>query len=72
MPKTPSAKSKFFKAVSSAGEETTAYIYTEAIVYAKGGVALQSPDGSYWQLTVDNSGNLSTTKITDVPEGVSQ
>jgi len=28
------------------------------------GVVLQSPDGQYWRITVDNNGNLGSTKVT--------
>lgn len=70
VPKTNDAQ-KFFKAVSS-GSETAAYLYTEAIVFASKGIALQDPNGGWWKLTVDANGNLDTSAISDVPEGIPQ
>ena len=31
-----------------------------------GAIILQSPDGDYWRLTVDNSGNLGTSQVTNL------
>lgn len=68
--KTPGS-SRFYRAVSNS-ETTSSVLLTSVPFYAKNGIALQSPNGKWWKLTVDNSGNLSTAEVADedVPEGV--
>lgn len=70
VPKSNDAR-KFFKAVA-AGDETSAYLYTEAIVFASAGIALQDSSGGWWMVKVDTSGNLSTEAISEVPKGLPQ
>ena len=57
---------RFYKAFSNSAE-TSAVLYTEAVVYARRGVALQSPNGNWWRLKVDNSGNVLGEAITNAP-----
>ena len=66
-----SGSSKFYRAVSNS-ETTSAVLYSAVPFYTKGGIALQSPNGKWWKLAVDNSGNLTTIAVADedVPEGV--
>lgn len=66
-----SASRMFYRAVSNS-DTTAGVLFTTVPVYAKRGIALQSPNGKWWRLTVDNSGNLTTAEVADedVPEGV--
>lgn len=57
------SRGRFYKAVSG-DSETGAVLYTEAIVYSRGGFAIQSPNGTWWKLKVDNSGAVSGEAIT--------
>lgn len=59
----------FYRACCDNGMVTDSYLYTELRFYAKQGIALQSPNGNWWTLKVDNSGNLSTVATT-APAGV--
>lgn len=65
VPKDSSSR-RFYKAVSEAGE-TSAVLYTEALVYAKRGVALQDANGNWWKLKVSTSGTVSGEAITNAP-----
>lgn len=62
-----SSSAMFYRAVSD-GAATSAYLYTEQPLYAGGGVRIQSPNGNWWRLAVDNSGNLSATQEASPPE----
>ena len=66
VPKDPTTSRRFYKAVSDSAE-TSAVLYTEAVIYAKRGVALQDDNGNWWRLKVDNSGNVSGEAITNAP-----
>ena len=66
VPKQAGATRRFYKAVSES-LETSAVMLTEAVVYSKGGFAIQSPNKKWWKLTVSDSGTLSATVITNVP-----
>ena len=57
------SRGRFYKAVSG-DSETGAVLYTEAIVYSRGGFAIQSPNGTWWKLKVANSGAVSGEAIT--------
>lgn len=54
---------RFYKAVAG-GAESDAVLYTESTVFSKGGFAIQSANGNWWKLKVDNSGNVSGEAIT--------
>jgi len=66
-----SASRMFYRAVSNSAT-TSGVLYTAVPIFAKRGIALQSPNGTWWRLTVDNSGNLTPVEVAaeDVPEGV--
>ncbi len=74
VPKLPNSTTggrRIYKAVSESAT-TGAVMLTEATVYAKSGIALQSPNKKWWRLKVDDSGNLSTEEIDadDVPDWI--
>ena len=54
------------------GGDASGYVVTTFPVYAGGGICLQSPNGTWWRLTVNNSGTLTTVQVStdDVPAGV--
>ena len=54
------------------GGDASGYVMTTFPVYAGGGICLQSPNGTWWRLTVNNSGALTTVQVStnDVPAGV--
>ncbi len=62
-------RSVFYRAHSDNGLVTASYLYTEFTFYAKRGVAIQSPNGKWWTIQVDNGGNLSAAETTP-PAGV--
>lgn len=57
---------RFYKALSNSAE-TSAVLYTEAVVYARRGVALQDDNGNWWRLKVSTSGTVSGEAITNAP-----
>lgn len=63
VPKDPTKKTRFYRAVSQDGAVTSAYVYTEFIVYAKHSVAIPDSNGDWWQLKVSTSGAISAEKV---------
>ena len=57
------SRHRFYKAMTG-DAESDPVLYTEAIVYSSGGFAIQSPNGNWWKLKVDNSGNVSGEALT--------
>lgn len=61
---------KFYRANFDDGGSTGPYLYTEAIVYAHGSIAIPDSNGVYWKLKVSTTGALATEKVTNKPAGV--